>query len=305
MNDKLSGIERELVVQYLVDGNVPVTLSLFDKSDSEFSEKTLTSNFFPVVIKDNMNVKQSGIIIIENPPLSVMNFAGKKVKVEFYFNRLGLFFVTTLIAHDKSVQMTIPAEICRIKDVVEEKKYDFSAQIYYDLHNSEKIAANCVPWSKINLFTKPVWKDVPLENQKKAKSYLEKFVNLARTEKNIGYGIQLIPVCNFLTDDKKDFESVENRKKDFVVLYIDNERIVLGNEGNADNFSEGNEFGIKLSFSIKEGPVKSRDIFVTARVNKIYQNEEKTHFCADLKYTSIQEEDSRYLYEKSKNELFV
>ena len=34
--DKLTGIERELVLQYLIDGNVPVTLTpIENKVDSE------------------------------------------------------------------------------------------------------------------------------------------------------------------------------------------------------------------------------------------------------------------------------
>ena len=34
---ELSGIERELVLQYLIDGNVPVTLTPIDKIPDELS----------------------------------------------------------------------------------------------------------------------------------------------------------------------------------------------------------------------------------------------------------------------------
>ena len=34
---KLSGIERDLVLQYLIDGNVPVTLTLLDEKNNDNS----------------------------------------------------------------------------------------------------------------------------------------------------------------------------------------------------------------------------------------------------------------------------
>ena len=39
-HDKLTGIERELVLQYLIDGNVPVTLTPIEEALSSDKEKT-------------------------------------------------------------------------------------------------------------------------------------------------------------------------------------------------------------------------------------------------------------------------
>ena len=56
-HDNLTGIERELVLQYLIDGNVPVTLTpveepISDNSDDKEMEiRSLTSQIFPVAIK--------------------------------------------------------------------------------------------------------------------------------------------------------------------------------------------------------------------------------------------------------------
>ena len=98
-HDRLTGIERELVLQYLIDGNVPVTLTPVeeplssDKDDMEGEIRSLTSQIFPVAIKgEHIRVKKNGEILLENPPQSVASFANKTVKVEFYFNRGGLFF---------------------------------------------------------------------------------------------------------------------------------------------------------------------------------------------------------------------
>ena len=73
-HDKLTGIERELVLQYLIDGNVPVTLTPVEEeltSNSEDTEgeiRSLTSQIFPVAIKgEHMKVKKNGDILLENP----------------------------------------------------------------------------------------------------------------------------------------------------------------------------------------------------------------------------------------------
>jgi len=301
--EKLTGIERELVLQYLIDGNVPVTITPVVKAYVD--HLTLNSNFFPVAIKDNINVHKDGYIILENPPETVKRFAGKDVKVEFYFNRVGLYFISKLQDDNDSFVLTIPAEIDRIKDIPEEKNYDFSSIIYYEFRTAANLNLKCVPWNKTVLFSKPAWKEIPLENQKDAKILLERFVEEAKVEKNIGYGIQLIPVCNFLTANKSPIiEAMQDRQKNLQILYTDHERIVIGFEYTNYTFSSNDEYGFKFIFSLKEGPIASRDIFVTARVNKVYKTEDERYYCVDFKYTSIQEEDLRYLYEKSTSKIF-
>lgn len=310
-DNKLSGIERDLVLQYLIDGNVPVTLTLLEDKNKTSSEQIqpLSSQIFPIALKaDNMAVQKNGIIQLKNPPQSVVQFANKVVKVEFYFNRIGLYFTSLVKETKKGLSLEIPKEIDRIQDVVEEKTYDFSALLYFECANKKDINLKCVPFEQTPLFSRPAWKEIPLENQTKAKDYLEKFVALAKKEKNAGNGIQLIPICNYLTlsIDQK-LEAVQGRVKPLNILYVDHERIVFGfeNENQTSKFELNQEYGLKMSFSIKNGPITSRDIFVTSIVNNLYKNEDGTKTCVDFKYTTIQEEDLRYLYEKATSSLFI
>lgn len=306
--NKLSGIERELVLKYLIDGNVPVTLTPVDENVDENDEviKSLTSQIFPVAIKgENIQVSKEGFINLENPPQSVVSFANKTVKVEFYFNRVGLFFISKVSETKNGLQLEIPNEIDRIIDVVEEKQYDFSALIYFECKTKKDLKINCVPVDEIELFTRPAWKIIPLENQKEAKSLLEKFVEEAKVEKNAGNGLLLIPVCKYLTDKHiETVEAMENRIKPLSVLFVDHERIVLGMSSKLCTFFPADEYGLKLSFAIKGGPILSRDIFVTCVVNKIYRSKDGESSCVDLKYTTMQEEDMRFLYEKATSSLF-
>ena len=62
----------------------------------------------------------------------------------------------------------------------------------------------------------------------------------------------------------------------------------------------------KMSFLLKESPILSRDVYVTFFVNNIYKaNNSELQACIDCVYTSIQEEDIRYLYEKATKTHFI
>lgn len=309
MNKKLSGIERELVLQYLIDGNVPVTLTPIEENSQSQNIHNLNSQiFFPVAIKgENIKVNKSGMILLENPPESVCAFANKIVKVEFYFNRVGLFFQSKVKQTKKGLSLSLPNEIDRISEVFEEKQYDFNALVYFDFKNHKEINEKCIPLDENILFTRPVWKIIALEYQKKAKELLEQFVENAKKERNVGNGLQLIVICKYLIESRNEVSDMEGRIQNPKVLFVDHERIVLGMESKNCNYFQNQEYGLKLSFSIKSGPILCRDIFVTANVNKIYnhQNEFGEFSCVDFKYTTIQEEDLRFLFEKATKTLFV
>lgn len=305
---QLTGIERDLVLQYLIDGNVPVTLTPIEDESSDDEEiiKSLTSQIFPIAIKgEHLKVKKDGSILLENPPQSVQKFANTTVKVEFYFNRVGLFFISDVKESKKGLKLAIPDTINRILDVVEETQYDFSAVIYFECKQKKELNIKCIPCEGIELFTRPAWKIIPLDNQKMAKSLLENFVEEAKIEKNAGNGLQLIPICKYLTDPvQTGLEAMQDRIKPLSILFVDHERLVLGMETKYCNFFASDEYGVKLCFSIKNGPITSRNIFVTCIVNKIYKSEDGIKSCVDFRYTTMQEEDMRFLYEKATSSLF-
>ena len=306
--DKLSGIERELVLQYLIDGNVPVTLTPVDENiENNDVIHSLTSQIFPVAIKgEHVKVNKSGLILLENAPQSVANFANKTVKVEFYFNRVGLFFISPVNETKDGLSLVVPSEIDRILDPVDDNEYSFSALIYFQCKTKKDVNIKCVPYDGIQLFTRPAWKSIPLENQKSAKKLLEKFVVDAKVEKNAGNGLQLIPVCKYLTEARKPLvEAMEGRIHPLSILFVDHERIVLGMDSNFCTFFQNEEYGIKLFLSMNQGPISTRDIFVTGIVNKIYRSDDGNFSCVDFRYSTIQEEDMRFLYEKATSSLFI
>mgnify|MGYP007069931327 CR=1 FL=1 len=309
MKNNLSGIERELVIQYLIDGNVPVTLTPVGQDESERDDviHSLPSQIFPIAIKgENLKVAKSGKILLENPPQSVISFEGKKVKVEFYFNRVGLFFISELSHTSKGFFIAVPKEIERIVDIEDHVDYDFSAVIYFDCKTQRDLNTLCIPHKEIELFTRPAWKIIKLEKQQLAKELLEEFVEAAKTEKNVGNGIQLIPICKYLSESEVvTILAMEGRQLPLNILYVDHDRLVLGLETKNCTYFLNDEYGIKMSFSIKNSPILSRDIFVMGTVNKIYRSFDGNFSAVDFKYTNIQEEDLRFLYEKATSTLFI
>ncbi|MFA6856989.1 MAG: hypothetical protein WCR31_07260 [Treponema sp.] len=300
----LTGIERQLVLQYLIDGNVPVTVTPVEKKSDDKRIKPLLSAVFPVALKaEQITVLDKGIILLKNPPQSVIGFAGKTVRVEFYFNRVGLFFTTEMKSIKAGLALVIPAVIHRIIDVEIKHDYDFSASIYYSCSNKSEVNIDCVPGEGFELFTRPVWSTIPLSDQKRAKVYLEQFVSEAKKEKNAGNGLQLIPICRYLVKTNTAIQSVQGRVKPFSILYVDHERIVFGSDNETFPLAQGAEYALRMSFMLRQGPVAKRDVFATCIPAKIYSSEDSKHMCADCVYTSLQEEDKRFMYEKATKKL--
>ena len=142
----LSRIERELVLQYLIDGNVPVTISPVVKVQDPDVIKPMDSAVVPIAINaEKLSVLKEGIILLEDVPDSVLENIDKEVKVEFYFNRVGLYFVTVLKKVSAGAALVIPENIYRIPDIFVDKKYDFTAQIVISVSNKGTSSFSCLP----------------------------------------------------------------------------------------------------------------------------------------------------------------
>ena len=273
--NNLTGIERELALQYLMDGNVPVTVTLVGEEKNDEVHHVL-SEVLPVVVQSSqMTLLKNEIIVLKEPAENVTSLVEKIVRIEFYFHSVGLFFETTIKKIKQGLAFVVPEVIHRVKNIAAEKQvYDFFASIYYSCSNKSTVNFDCVPEKDFSLFEKPVWKSIPLENQMLAKTYLEQFVSEARLNKVSGTGIQLIPICKYLSTVKSTLQELQGVVKPFAILYVDHERIVLGNDSENFPLVKGTEYALKLSFSLKEGP-------------------------------TLQEEDRRFLYEKATKKLFV
>ena len=305
--NELTGIERQLVLQYLVDGNVPVTVTEV-KTAVEDNEKikSLTSGVFPVALPgEQMTVLDQGIILLQNPPEAVKTFDGKKVKVQFYFNKLGLYFETEIKKlKSGALALVIPALIKKIEETPRKKTSDLTAIIYYEKNSQFNMTCR-IPENYI-LFAQPAWSDVEENNQLSAKNYLENAVMTCRSKGNaMGNGLHLISVCRYLAENdvenelnKNEIKSIEDRKNPPDIIYIDHERIVFAGNSKDMVFSEETDYSILLGFPIYQGPIKERTVYASFTVDNIFYNHEKRNYCAVCSYKDIKKEDVRYLEDK-------
>ncbi len=305
----LTGIERELVLRYLLDGNVPVTITPFsDKENDSDKIKNFDSAVVPVAFKaEDISVLKEGIILLKDAPELISKCVENPVKVEFYFNRVGLYFVTMLKSVSSGLALVIPAEINRIPDVLVNKKYDFTAQLIVSVSNEGSTRFLCVPADGFELFTRPIWSSIELEYQRQAKKLLEEYVKEAKIKQKPGNGLRLINICRYMVTPKiEKIEAVQGRVKPFDILFVNHERIVLGFEKNAAfELSENAEYPVEIHFALKDTPSVVRKIFVTCKVDNLFKNDDGTRLAADCVYTMLQEEDCRFLYEKATSSLFI
>jgi len=294
---ELTGIERELVLKYLEDGNVPVTVTAVSSKTTGKQDESAQSAVFPVAIKpSNMKLLDKGVILLENPKQAINSFAGKRVKVEFYFNKLGLSFITDMKRVSSGLAIVIPETISRIGDSEVPYDHKFEAVLFYSCGNNRNVHIDCLPEPSYTLFSKPVWSDIVSENSVKAKEYLERFVKDAKKQNTAGNGLYLIPACRYLTEKCKAVKAVEGRADPLKILYVDSDCILFGQENDSVQLISGTEYALKMSFPIADGPIDKREVFVTCLVQSFYtgDNERK---CTKCIYTSVKEEDKRFIYE--------
>ena len=179
--------------------------------------------------------------------------------------------------------------------------------LYYSVHANKDINFKCFPANGFELFSRPVWSSIPLELQIKAKAYLEEYVEIAKKTKKAGNGLQLINICRYMVFNTiEKIEAIQGKVKPFDILFVNHERIVLGdNKNDAIELDVGKEYALKMSFSLKDSSVVTRDVFVTFSVDNQYFSDDNKKICVDCSYTTLQEEDCRFLYEKATKTLFV
>lgn len=306
-NNTLTGLERGIVLQYLIDGNVPLTVTAVEeKKLSRVGIPETVSGIFPVALKsENLNVMKEGIILLKNVPQTVKSFEGKNVKVQFYFNKVGLYFITQMKSTSGGLALVVPGTIYRVPDIPVQQNKKYSAVLYFESGKDKKqINIPCDFDSNYPIFAEPKWSDVAEENRVEVKNYLEKAVMSAKSDgKSIGNGLFLIPLCNFLATNKKVQSNIEGRKNSPKIIYIDHEKIVFAGSKDELIIGPDTEYAMKISFPLeKSGPIKERNVYVLFVTTQIFESEKKDgaeNVCAVCHYTSIKQEDVRYLYELS------
>lgn len=310
---ELSGIERELVLQYLKDDNIPLTVTLEEKPDAQDAELNANktsydeapapippSAMFPVAIPTKqMEVLDKGIILLKNVERSVQPFLGKTVRVQFYFNHVGLYFLTIMKECSMGLALVVPGKIFRIPDVVYKPSYSFKGFLSFNSEAKDSVSIQCIPKAGYNLFIQPNWADVQLEKQKEAKAVLEQIVNDSKNGKllSIGNGLQLFPVCRYLTEDETSLSNaIEGRAEPIYIIYVDEKRIVLATKDENVPFVENEKYSMTLEFTLEKSILK-RNVKLQIVLGNVYKSNGCSK-CYEFLYAEIKNEDLRFLYDR-------
>ena len=322
---ELTKIERDLVLKYLVDDNVPLTVTLEDKpqkSETDLvdkktvippkEERVPTSAVFPVAIpSEQTDVLKEGVILLKNPARTVLPFLGKRVRVQFYFNRLGLYFVTEMKEWSGGLAIVIPTSIKRIPENITKRDYSFFATLSYEAGDAV-VSLECLPLTGWDLFSQPKWADISDDCQIEAKALLEKFVLQVKTDSGprVSNGLHLLSVARFLSGNGLVFSSstpdpIEGRLKPFAVIFADESRVVLASGEGCQSLTAHSLYKLSLVFSLSESKLLKRTVHTECSLERVFENDRLPSVkCISLRFERLKEEDWRFLREKFTGQVF-
>ena len=308
---ELTGIERELVLRYLRDDNVPLTITLQEKLEARVEDEKVNpgdeerlppSALFPVAIpSEQRTVLDEGIILLKKGIRPIEPFLGKNVRVQFYFNHLGLYFTTVMKEYSKGLAIVVPSKIFRISENAEKTRYNFSGHISYKSEDGKDIDVTCLPLPGYPLLTIPKWGDLEYEKQHEAKNLLEEIVNRSRRGEgaSIGNGIFLLSVVRYLTEDKNSFsEAIEGRAKPFEIIYMDDRRFVISSRDKKLMLVKDGIYSSFWKFDLAGNSLVKRNVSASFHVDDQYENPGKECFCWNCSFLDLKAEDKRFIYEK-------
>lgn len=284
----LTGIERDLVLRYLSDGEVELYISALNLNTVTVKTSLLKSNakFFSDYVELSNDFRLEA-------------FLGRRISVSFYFQKLGLRFESSIRKNNSNYLIEIPQKLFKIQDNSEQDKNSVQITLIYNPSekNSGEMKCNLTP--DFPLFKKPELTDVTPSNLKLVRDFVETSVrNLRNENKTAGNGLFLIPVAEYLLrSESENICSINGRINSPYVIYLDSDFLILASQKKDMFLSESDICSAVVSFNLP-GPVKSRILKFKFQVEVLYENVERTKLCASCKIIEIKEEDKRLLSEK-------
>ncbi|MBR1722375.1 MAG: hypothetical protein IJ727_07850 [Treponema sp.] len=264
---QLTGIEKEMVLEYLMDGKAPLTLKVLESGGTAPVEKS-PSFLFTLKSRNERPGKmepEEGLLLNDREKKATF-FLKKQVRVHFYFNKLALFFDSTVFYGKSGFNIKFPDVIHKVGEKNSaEKKSDFSLSLSYQL-DGKNSDVDCDFDERFKLFRAYDFKDA-------VNGYL------------------------FQNDEFEDFEVFSGRFHAPVVIYFDSERIVFAFKKEEISLVDGSEYSLLLRFPLS-GPVRERTVRMKCLVDQMFANYSRGRICAAATISSICEEDRRFLGDK-------
>lgn len=271
--NKITGIEKELIFEHLIDSCAPVTLI---PQEFPSSQNSFALSFFIASKKEQLQYIHEKIVLLHDGNLAAYSelkalLYGKQIRVQFYYNRLALYFDSKAVkiqlpkSYSRQKAQTalgfiLPDFINKVEDSLSEEKTAFTVTLF--IQSPQGLL--CTFDKRFPLFFKCDYKE---------------------------------QVSRFLREKEEEkTESIKGRIHAPKIIYIDCQRIVFASSKTDMSLSHGCEYALLLKFPL-QGPCKNRNVYISCIINEIYENEHLNLVCACSRISVIQEEDRRFLSE--------
>ncbi len=293
-NDELTAMERSVVLQNVKSQDAQLTVGLENKN---YTSVGVQKAVFPVGIPDDrFQVWGNGIFTFDYGMRAIEEFVGKKVRVQFYYNHLGLYFVSYLTKTPQGYAVVVPPDVKRIPEPELISSCDFCAKVSYKSAGKEDVEINCRQDRNFNIFSKPEWGTIEPSLQSTIQKHYERFVYELNPDdsEDISY---LIPVCRYLARPI-DKERVEGTAKPFDILYMDPKKIILGCESEkVSGLKLDAKYNFAISFAISTSEWIKRTVKTKIIASSVLAGDDFRR-CFVCEFDDMKMEDMRYICEK-------
>lgn len=294
---ELNEMERNMVLQYVKTQDPQMTVALESGGTDDGAGPS-----FPIGIpNEKLSVYPNGVFVFDYSIRAMEPLVEKNVRVQFYYNHVGLNFVSRVQRTQQGYAVIVPLKLQRIGEIRSYSRDDFKAVLYYAVKGQKSVELPCLPNREFDLFSRPSWKSVEPYVQSSVQQYYERFsYDLGKRDEDVSY---LISVCRYITKPQET-EAVEGTAKPYDIIYIDTARIILGcRNGDSSPLKLSSGYGIRLEFGVFATDFFKRIIRVDVSVSDIFsgKNGQKCFSCG---FTGMKAEDERFLYEKFSGQKF-
>lgn len=288
LTEGLNTIERSIVLDYMKENATPVTVTIHEKDSTQV---------FPVVVNaSDVYVAGEETLRMSNNVRNLLPMVGKSVKISFYYNHVGLYFINTLVENQYGYFIEVPQKLMRVAARKVVPKNAMTAVISYSAHGNKSVSIEAYPKKDYVLFSVPKWNSVEAALQSTAQDLFERFAYRIEIHENDDISF-LISVSRYLCQRLLTV-AVEGTAEPLDIIYIDTEKIVFGCMNQLDSLKVGNEYKLCLKFPIGASPILRRTITVGIIVADTYENAEGDIQCFLCNFKGMKAEDFRFLQEK-------
>lgn len=167
MNEMLTGIQRDVVIQYLRTEFPLLKISCDGAYETAFELE-----------KGQYTVQQSVIIFSKKLTPQWMRIEKNDIRVSFYFRKRGLQFDSVLQTSDVNAAIGIPDAIEKTADTISFDSPSYRGQLFYNVGKSQQNFVPCVSSTLFPLFNPAVWKTIEPDDEIAFFSILSRYSNL-------------------------------------------------------------------------------------------------------------------------------